>query len=117
VRSVACAVIEGWPVVLSGSYDGTVRFWDLLTGGPCGISLVGHKGSVQSVACAVVEGRPVTVTGSYDGTVRIWDVRTGQCEVLIMPRPVSAVALGPDGALVIGTGSGVVVMERKTGRV
>ncbi|MET9578847.1 AAA family ATPase [Streptomyces massasporeus] len=117
VRSVACTVIEGWPVVVSGSYDGTVRFWDLLTGGPCGVSLVGHKGSVQSVACAMVEGRPVAVTGSYDGTVRIWDVRTGQCEVLTMPRPVSAVALGPDGALVIGTGSGVVVMERKTGRV
>ncbi|MFD8234624.1 AAA family ATPase [Streptomyces sp. NPDC059696] len=117
VRSVACAVVEGWPVVVSGSYDGTVRIWDLLTGRPSGVSLAGHKGSVQSVACAVVEGRPVVVSGSYDGTVRIWDVRTRQCEVLTMPHPVSAVALGPDGALVIGTGSGVVVMERKTGRI
>ncbi|MFD9938704.1 AAA family ATPase [Streptomyces massasporeus] len=117
VRSVACAVVEGWPVVVSGSYDGTVRIWDLLTGRPSGVSLVGHKGSVQSVACTVVEGRPFVATGSYDGTVRLWDVRTRQCEVLTMPRPVSAVALGPDGALVVGTGSGVVVMERKTGRV
>ncbi|MFJ7334504.1 AAA family ATPase [Streptomyces sp. NPDC101116] len=117
VRSVACTVVEGWPVAVSGSYDGTVRFWDLLTGRPSAVPLVGHKGSVQSVACATVEDRPVAVTGSYDGTVRIWDVRSGQCDVLTMPRPVSAVALGPDGALVIGTGSGVVVMERKTGRV
>ncbi|MEC7053618.1 WD40 repeat domain-containing protein [Streptomyces violaceochromogenes] len=114
VRSVACAVVEGWPVVVSGSHDGTVRIWDLLTGRQARTRLAGHQGSVQSVACTVVEGRPVVVSGSYDRTVRIWDLGTGRCEVLTMPLPVSAVALSPDGALVIGTGSGVVVMERKT---
>ncbi|MFJ3619861.1 AAA family ATPase [Streptomyces iakyrus] len=115
VRSVACTVVDGWPVVVSGSYDGTLRIWDLLTGRPSAVSLVGHKGSVQSVACAVVEGRSIAVSGSYDGTVRLWDIGTAQCEVLTMPHSVRAVALGPDGALVIGTGSGVVVMERKAG--
>ena len=77
VNAVAVAELEGRPVVVSGSGDGTVRVWDLATGTPVGDPFTGHTGDVNAVAVAELEGRPVVVSGSSDGTVRVWDLATG----------------------------------------
>ncbi|MGW9273111.1 hypothetical protein ACWGVU_05165, partial [Embleya sp. NPDC055610] len=78
VKAVACTVVEGRPVAVTGSDDRTVRVWDLTSGRPRGEPLTGHTGSVNAVACSVVEGRPIAVTGSEDRTVRVWDLTSGQ---------------------------------------
>ncbi|MFC8721124.1 caspase family protein [Kitasatospora sp. NPDC057198] len=78
VEAVACAVLDGRPVAVTGGKDDTVRVWDLTTGQPVGEPLTGHTGSVDAVACTVLDGRPVAVTGSWDNTVRVWDLATGQ---------------------------------------
>ncbi|WP_370216712.1 hypothetical protein [Kitasatospora sp. GAS1066B] len=78
VTAVACTVVDGRPVAVTGSVDGTVRVWDLATGQPVGQPLSGHGGGVRAVVCAELGGRPVAVSGSYDGTVRVWDLATGQ---------------------------------------
>ena len=44
VSSVAAAELDGRPVVISGSNDGTVRVWDLATGAPVGDPFTGHAG-------------------------------------------------------------------------
>ncbi|KAJ7171971.1 WD40 repeat-like protein [Mycena filopes] len=62
--------------LVSGSYDCTVRVWDLVTGA-CRWILVGHTQKVYSVV--LDPPRHQACSGSMDGTVRIWDLKTGRC--------------------------------------
>jgi WD40 repeat protein len=74
---VAAAELDGRPVVISGSGDGTVRVWDLATGAPIGSPFTGHTSPVRSVMAAELDGRPVVISGSSDATMRVWDLATG----------------------------------------
>ncbi|MGW9273110.1 AAA family ATPase, partial [Embleya sp. NPDC055612] len=78
VNAVACTVVDGRPMAVTGSDDRTVRVWDLTSGRPRGRPLTGHTDAVRAVACTVVDGRPVAVTGSDDHTVRVWDLTSGR---------------------------------------
>ena len=69
VNSVAAA--EG--IVVSGSDDYTVRFWNAITGQPIG-GPVRHDNKVISVAV----GAGVAISGGWDDTVRFWDARTAK---------------------------------------
>ncbi|KAJ6554056.1 WD40-repeat-containing domain protein [Mycena vulgaris] len=62
--------------LVSGSYDCTVRVWDIITGA-CRWVLVGHTQKVYSVVLDPPRHR--AYSGSMDGTVRIWDLKTGDC--------------------------------------
>ena len=64
-------------VIVSGSYDETVRVWDAVTGDPVGGPLAGHGGPVLAVAIGRAGDRDVIVSGSGDDTVRVWDAVTG----------------------------------------
>ncbi|KAJ6585244.1 cell division control protein 4 [Mycena capillaripes] len=61
---------------VSGSYDCTVRVWDLVTGA-CRWVLVGHTQKVYSVVLNLP--RQQACSGSMDSTVRVWDLKTGTC--------------------------------------
>jgi WD40 repeat protein len=76
VEAVACTVLDGQPVLVSGSQDKTVRVWDPTTGA-LQATFTGHGGIVYAVACTVLDGQPVVVSGSEDETVRVWDLATG----------------------------------------
>jgi hypothetical protein len=56
---------------ISGSFDATVRVWDLETG-QCLATLEGHTDVVRGVA-VTPDGRRV-ISGSDDKTVRVWDL-------------------------------------------
>jgi WD40 repeat protein len=81
VNAVACTLLDGRPIAVTGSRDGTVRIWDVATGRQIGNALPSRAGAVNAVATTVLDGRPVAVTGSSDGTVRIWDLTTRQRSV------------------------------------
>ena len=73
---MAVGELDGRPAVVSGSFDYTVRVWDLGAGHPVGDPFTAH-GPVWAVAVGELDGRPIVVSGSADGTVRIWDLGTG----------------------------------------
>ena len=80
VLAVTTCTVGGRVVVVSGSYDKTVRVWDGAAGGAALLTLEGHTGIVYAVAChGVGEGGSAwrVVSGSIDKTVRVWDGSAG----------------------------------------
>ncbi|GAA5931726.1 F-box/WD repeat-containing protein [Sporobolomyces koalae] len=74
-RHAVRAVAAAGRTVVSGSYDHTVRVWDLLTG-KCTHVLEGHSQKVYAVV--LDHRRNQCASGSMDGTVKIWSVGTGE---------------------------------------
>jgi dipeptidyl aminopeptidase/acylaminoacyl peptidase len=60
---------------LSGSYDGTVRLWDLHTGKSR--VLVPRVDNTTTYALAVSPTQPLLAVGLSDGTITLWDLDTG----------------------------------------
>jgi WD40 repeat protein/serine/threonine protein kinase len=86
--------------IVSGSYDKTLRVWDLGTG-RCLNTLQGHTESVDSVAVSP-DGRQI-VSGSNDKTLRVWALETGSCLNTLQGHThvVSSVAVSPDGRHIV----------------
>jgi WD domain, G-beta repeat/APAF-1 helical domain len=83
----------------SGSYDNTIRLWDLKTGQEAG-RLEGHGGGVYALA-VLPDGR--LASGSYDNTIRLWDAKTGaEIARLEVDAGVFYLAALPDGRLAAG---------------
>ncbi|MGW4529216.1 WD40 repeat domain-containing protein [Amycolatopsis sp. NPDC004378] len=113
VYAVACTRLDGTPVAVTGGDDDLLRLWDLTTGRAIGTPLAGHGSWISAVVCTEADGRSVAISGSFDRTVRVWDLDTGQCaEVLVMPTPVWALDVAPDGGLVVCTGQDVLVLDQ-----
>lgn len=74
ISTLATAVVDGRPVVVTGGADGTVRVWDLSDGRAIGPPLTGHRDSVRKVVTGTLRGRPVAVSAGDDRTVRVWDL-------------------------------------------
>merc|ERR1712187_670762 len=64
---------------LSGSWDGTLRLWEI-NSGKTTRRFVGHDKDVLSVAFSV-DNRQI-VSGSRDGTIRLWNT-LGECKYII----------------------------------
>jgi WD40 repeat protein len=85
--------------LVSGSYDGTVRLWDLATDRQIGAPITGHDGKVYSVAFSP-DGK-VIASGADDGTVRLWDVATHRQigNLTGHDGEIYSVAFSPDGKI------------------
>ncbi len=63
-------------IALSGSWDNTLRLWDVQTG-KCLRNFKGHTDCVNSIFlspdCRFV------LSGSWDKTLKLWEVQTGKC--------------------------------------
>ena len=94
--------------LLTGSEDGFVQLWDLVTLQAQGPPLRRHLGTVSGAAFSP-DGR-MAATVSWDGSVEVWDASNG--EVLHQyghPDQVSAVAFAADGqTLLTGGENGLV---------
>ena len=64
---------------LSGSWDGTLRLWEIATG-KCTKRFIGHTGDVLSVAFSA-DNRQI-VSGSRDRTIKLWNT-LGECKFTI----------------------------------
>jgi WD40 repeat protein len=66
------AVSENW--LFSGSYDNTIKQWDI-SSGQYVQTFVGHDNKVRSVAVS----EKWLFSGSDDNTIKQWNILTGQC--------------------------------------
>lgn len=89
--------------IASGSYDGTVKLWDLSRGQEIK-TFSGQGGNILSVAYSP-DGRWIS-SGSTNSTIRIWEVETGTSRTLSGHSGfVRSLAYSPDGRrLVSGSG-------------
>lgn len=63
-----------FPILITGSYDRTVRVWNLETGRELHC-LTGHTRAVKALQFDEAK----LITGSMDHTMKVWDWRTGKC--------------------------------------
>ncbi|KAJ1964913.1 SCF ubiquitin ligase complex subunit cdc4 [Dipsacomyces acuminosporus] len=70
------AVVGFGNMIVSGSYDFTIRIWDLKTG-QCLHQLEGHTAKVYTLVLDT--DLHLIFSGSMDGTIRVWNWDTGVC--------------------------------------
>jgi mitogen-activated protein kinase organizer 1 len=81
-------------VIVSASYDATVRLWDCRSQSRFPIQVLDHaKDSVSSIQLTDTE----IITGSIDGCIRIYDIRAGAMICDKIEIPVTSVSLSQDG--------------------
>ncbi len=77
VKAVAVGRVGDRDVIVSGSWDATLRVWDAATHDPIGTPLqVPEKYWVTAVAVGRADNRDIIVSGGGDATVRVWDAAT-----------------------------------------
>jgi WD40 repeat protein len=90
----------------SGSYDHTIRLWDVMTGAETA-RLEGHSHWVNGL-CVLSDGR--LASGSHDKTIRLWDVTTSGETARLEGHSdwVDALCVLPDGRLASGSGDNTI---------
>ena len=90
-------------ILASGSYDDTIRLWNVDTGELRRI-LEGHTDNVQHVAFSPTG--LILASASDDGTIRLWDINTGDVIKILEGHAdrIRHVAFSPTGLILASTG-------------
>ncbi|KAI9847961.1 MAG: hypothetical protein M1837_001478 [Sclerophora amabilis] len=106
----------GGEVVVSGSFDATVRLWDCKSQSTKPIQVL--EEARDSVSCLHVVEHEIC-TGSVDGKVRIYDLRMGMVYVDVIGRPVTSIRQTKDGnALLVSSLDGTIrLMDKGNGNL
>ena len=92
--------------LISGSYDGTIRLWDLTTPTARPIVLREQEGPVYTLA--ISEDGAWLASGGADGIVRLWQLANPATQLYMLAGHsgvVNSVAFSPNGCW-LATGSG-----------
>ena len=94
--SIPLPSVRNGRYALSGSWDNTLKLWDVNTGSEIR-TFTGHSDRVLSVAFSP-DGR-YALSGSWDNTLKLWDVHTGRAIRTFTGHSywVKSVAFSPDG--------------------
>eukprot|EP00188_Purpureofilum_apyrenoidigerum_P001896 Plantae.Rhodophyta-Purpureofilum_apyrenoidigerum.ctg20942.p1 GENE.Plantae.Rhodophyta-Purpureofilum_apyrenoidigerum.ctg20942~~Plantae.Rhodophyta-Purpureofilum_apyrenoidigerum.ctg20942.p1 ORF type:complete len:308 (-),score=55.96 Plantae.Rhodophyta-Purpureofilum_apyrenoidigerum.ctg20942:845-1768(-) len=85
-------------LILSGSYDTSLRFWDVRSRNMEPVQVLDEaKDSVSSVAVRAHE----VLSASIDGRARVYDIRTGHVTVDDLKHPLGATTFSGDGNCIL----------------
>jgi F-box/WD-40 domain protein MET30 len=100
-------------ILITGSYDTTVKVWNLATGKEIR-TLTGHT---QGIRCLQFDDARL-ITGSLDGTIKVWDWRTGECKVTMRAHQGGVIGLHMTDKLLAsgGTDHNIVVHDLGAGQ-
>ena len=107
---------EGDSVIVSASFDGSVKVWDVRSTNYKPIMTFSDaKDSVTDVLVFDAE----IISSSVDGRVRSYDLRTGMCEVDVIGHPVTSLSVSKKGTevLVSSLDSTVRLMDQANGQL
>ncbi|BGO89650.1 hypothetical protein NBRC10512_001497 [Rhodotorula toruloides] len=110
---------EGGDWFASGSNDGSIRLWSLLTG-ECVHTVSGHDSFVYSLSAIPDHLGGGLISGGEDRTVRVWRASDGECQQTIVVPAVSVwcVSVLANGDIAAGASDGLVrVYTRNEERV
>jgi WD40 repeat protein/predicted Ser/Thr protein kinase len=101
VESIAIA--PNGEIIVSGSYDGTIKLWSLRTG-ELQNTLKGHNNRITCIAISP-DGQTIA-SGSYDQTIKLWSLSTGKFLQTLEDRPdrVRDIAFSPNGQVLLSIG-------------
>ena len=106
---------QGESCLVSGSFDASVRIWDVRSGSGSPIMVL--EEARDSVSCIFAGEGYEILSGSVDGRVRCYDVRMGRVETDVIGAPVTSLRRTRDGkgVLVGSLDSCVRLMDREGG--
>jgi cytochrome c len=111
---VALAVSPDGKMLASASWDRTTRLWPL--GGGVPRVLEGHQQNINGVAYLPDSSTVVSV--GYDATLRLWpSTATTAPTVTLLPTPLNAVVVAPDGEIVTAGADGDVYFLSPNGQL
>ncbi|MFM6724088.1 MAG: WD40 repeat domain-containing protein [Dolichospermum sp.] len=94
----AIAVTPDGKTVISGSWDNTIKIWDLETRKEK-FTFKGHSGWVKAIA-VTPDGKTVISSSGDSNIIKTYDLETEQ-EITVFPSGVTAIAVTPDGKIAV----------------
>lgn len=106
-------------VLASGSFDESIRLWDVRGGGRCLRTIAAHADPITSVVFS--PDSTVLASSSYDGLIRLWDGASGKCLKTMVGEenpPVSALKFSPNGKYLLAASldNGIKLWELHSGQ-
>ncbi|KAL6706310.1 hypothetical protein ACN47E_005600 [Coniothyrium glycines] len=107
---------ENGSIIATGSFDGTVRIWDVKSNAYKPIMMLDDaKDSITDIAIHDSD----IVSASVDGRIRSYDLRTGMCQVDVIGPSCTSLAISKKGTevLVSSLDSTIRLMDRMNGEL
>jgi len=97
-RLNTCAFNNECTLLFTGSYDKTVKVWDLKSRGTFALQTLSQ---FQDSVSSITVGDNEIVVGSIDGCLRYFDIRKGELITDHICQPISSVCMSNDGHCVL----------------
>ncbi len=94
------AITPDGTLLVSGSYDKSLRVWDM-NDGDCIHVMSGHSKGIGKILITPDGNRVISL--AFDGTIRVWDMKSGCCQHVLTAKKqyVNTMTLSPDGKLLL----------------
>ncbi|MFK4103411.1 WD40 repeat domain-containing protein [Streptomyces sp. NPDC019531] len=107
VTAVTCVdTADGLTLTFSAGADGSVRLWEI-SAEPMPVPVQQRRSRATALAAADTPAGPVLAVAWSDGELHLWHVFSGRMRVLPWPHGCDALALTPEGLLVVGDAGGL----------